>query len=202
MFNTILTNNELAKEKSSEIWSEWLMFESNASDLKQITSVIEKRNQTYEEINQLDERQTQLIVDRYKFMNLYPCSVSELKLLGYKDRNLVSSSSSALTTSQIASTSSNNLNSLISDESTKVQHEKAYDLNSYNPFSRLASRKSSRYPVPDVNKMFPFKPNRNAFSGLQPVPGGGMFLFPSCFAEMIKRLPPPSCFEVKFYLLY
>ena len=186
----------MTKEKSSELWSEWLMFESNAGDLKQITSVIDKRYQMYTDANQLDERQTQLIIDRYKFLNLYPCSVNELKLLGYKDRHLISSSSSTSTTSQTANTSTNNLIITSDEMATKMQYEKSYDSNSYNPFSRLASRKSSRYPIPDVKKMFPFKPNKNAFSGLQPVPGGGMFLFPSCFAEMIKRLPPPSCFDV------
>lgn len=29
-------------------------------------------------------KETALLVDRYKFMDLYPCSASELKALGYK----------------------------------------------------------------------------------------------------------------------
>lgn len=29
-------------------------------------------------------KETALLVDRYKFMDLYPCSTSELKALGYK----------------------------------------------------------------------------------------------------------------------
>lgn len=31
-------------------------------------------------------KETALLVDRYKFMDLYPCSASELKALGYKVR--------------------------------------------------------------------------------------------------------------------
>ena len=30
------------------------------------------------------------------------------------------------------------------------------------------------------------------------MPGGGLFLFPTIFADMIKRLPPPTCFNGPF----
>jgi len=189
--------------------------------------IIDKRTQLYQDLNQIDDNQT---IDRYKFLNIYPCTVNELKLLGYSENivsagsapsSLLSSSASLLTstsngTSLLSSVSgtlainsiinngsgnSNNMmssnNSNQNDEtaSNKVNSDK-FDSNAFNPFSKLSSRKLTRFPVPDVNKMFPFKPNRNAFSGLQPVAGGGLFLFPSCIAEMIKRLPAPSGFDV------
>ena len=149
----------------------------------------------------MDERQTLLIIDRYKFLNLYPCNLNELKLLGYQDNiNFVSNNSGQNTSSN----NSSNLgiitissNSLIIKNDETVGAEKN-DQSTLNPFSKLSNRKQIKYPAPNTATMFPFKPNRNAFSGLQPIAGGGIFLFPSCFSEMIKRLPPPTCFDVKF----
>lgn len=34
--------------------------------------------------DEYEGKETALLVDRYKFMDLYPCSTSELKALGYK----------------------------------------------------------------------------------------------------------------------
>lgn len=34
--------------------------------------------------DEYEGKETALLVDRYKFMDLYPCSASELKALGYK----------------------------------------------------------------------------------------------------------------------
>ena len=186
---------------SSDIWSEWLNFESNAGEISNIMGVVEKRNHQYEETNQLDERQTILIIDRYKFLNLYPCNLNELNLLGYKDSMNFLSNSSAQNTSSSASTStlgiiSASSNNLIINSDETIGEK--YDPNAFNPFNKLSSRKQNKYPSPNPAKMFPFKPNRNAFSGLQPIAGGGLFLFPSCFSEMVKRLPPPTCFDVIF----
>lgn len=190
-------------KKKSEIWADWLQFESNSGNLNTIMKVIELRNQTYEELNQLEDRQTSLIIDRYKFLNLYPCSLNELKLIGYNEScfqtigNTNQSVCNQINTASLINTLNNNLN-INNDEMATIKNDKTSDLNAHNPFSKLASKKLTRFPVPDVNKMLPFKPNRNAFSGLQPIVGGGLFLFPSCFADMIKRLPPPQYFDVSF----
>ncbi len=182
--------------------------------------IVDKRNQLYEDLNQIDDNQ---IIDRYKFLNIYPCTLNELKLLGYNENIIAggslsnaNGSSNGITSGSGAggsggssgvtgggSNSSNN-NLIISntnDETINKVNSEKFDSNAFNPFSKLCSRKLTRYPVPDVNKMFPFKPNRNAFSGLQPVAGGGLFLFPSCIAEMIKRLPAPSSFDVLIYFV-
>lgn len=59
------------------------------------------------------------------------------------------------------------------------------------------SSSKSAWPEPDPSRMIAFKPSRRAeFGFMQPIPGGGMFLFPSIFADLIKRLPPPHCFQV------
>ena len=51
--------------------------------------IIDKRTQLYQDLNQIDDNQT---IDRYKFLNIYPCTVNELKLLGYSE-NIVSAGS-------------------------------------------------------------------------------------------------------------
>ena len=65
-----------------EIWARFLAFESNIGDLASILQVEKRRFTAFKE--EYEGKETALLVDRYKFMDLYPCSASELKALGYK----------------------------------------------------------------------------------------------------------------------
>lgn len=67
-----------------EIWARFLAFESNIGDLASILKVERRRFLAFKE--EYEGKETALLVDRYKFMDLYPCSTSELKALGYKVR--------------------------------------------------------------------------------------------------------------------
>ena len=67
---------------SREIWARFLAFESNIGDLASILKVERRRFVAFKE--EYEGKETALLVDRYKFMDLYPCSGSELKALGYK----------------------------------------------------------------------------------------------------------------------
>lgn len=67
-----------------EIWARFLAFESNIGDLASILKVEKRRFTAFKE--EYEGKETALLVDRYKFMDLYPCSASELKALGYKVR--------------------------------------------------------------------------------------------------------------------
>lgn len=213
-FDSILTGTQLPKEASSEIWSTWIDFENYAGNLDDISKVLKKREQVYEDVNQLEERQTLLLIDRYKFMNVYPCSQRELKLLGYSDINnknytLLTSGTSlmanlALTNASLTTNGNSNAIQIkdgkpFSDDlNYQQQGQNEVTQHSINPFNSRPIVVTQRYPVPDISKMYPFKPNRSTLNGLQPVPGGGMFLFPSVFADLIKRLPPPSSFNGPF----
>lgn len=66
----------------SEIWARFLAFESNIGDLASILKVERRRFMAFKD--EYEGKETALLVDRYKFMDLYPCSTSELKALGYK----------------------------------------------------------------------------------------------------------------------
>lgn len=65
-----------------EIWARFLAFESNIGDLASILKVERRRFAAFKD--EYEGKETALLVDRYKFMDLYPCSASELKALGYK----------------------------------------------------------------------------------------------------------------------
>lgn len=67
-----------------EIWARFLAFESNIGDLASILKVERRRFMAFKD--EYEGKETALLVDRYKFMDLYPCSPSELKALGYKVR--------------------------------------------------------------------------------------------------------------------
>lgn len=66
----------------SEVWARFLAFESNIGDLASILKVERRRFAAFKD--EYEGKETALLVDRYKFMDLYPCSSSELKALGYK----------------------------------------------------------------------------------------------------------------------
>lgn len=67
-----------------EIWARFLAFESNIGDLASILKVERRRFMAFKD--EYEGKETALLVDRYKFMDLYPCSPCELKALGYKVR--------------------------------------------------------------------------------------------------------------------
>lgn len=69
-------------DSCSEVWARFLAFESNIGDLASILKVERRRFSAFKD--EYEGKETALLVDRYKFMDLYPCSTSELKALGYK----------------------------------------------------------------------------------------------------------------------
>lgn len=72
----------LSLDACSEVWARFLAFESNIGDLASILKVERRRFSAFKD--EYEGKETALLVDRYKFMDLYPCSTSELKALGYK----------------------------------------------------------------------------------------------------------------------
>ncbi|XP_023672542.1 cleavage stimulation factor subunit 3 isoform X2 [Paramormyrops kingsleyae] len=167
LFERVLTSGSLSPEKSGEVWARFLAFESNIGDLASILKVERRRFTAFKE--EYEGKETALLVDRYKFMDLYPCSASELKALGYKDvsrAKLASLIPEAVVTPSVPT---------LKDE---------------------ADRKPE-YPKPDTNQMIPFQPRHLAAPGLHPVPGG-VFPVPPAAVILMKLLPPPICFTGPF----
>ncbi len=192
--------------------------ESNVGDIGQIWKVIEKRLQQ-EDYTQLsnDERQAITLIDRFKFMDLYPCTNEELRSLGYqfpmsdltflnlpskettklpetiiKPKTLSPTSISIIKKDIILDTTSSiiaNYPSVLNSNSEAVP--------SMNPFNKKKVTRP-KFSTPDTSKMYAYKPIENALCNLQPIPGGGTLLLPQFFSDLIKRLPPPHCFNVIF----
>ncbi|OCT83821.1 hypothetical protein XELAEV_18021960mg [Xenopus laevis] len=152
----------------SKIWARFLAFESNIGDLASILKVEKRRYTAFKE--EYEGKETALLVDRYKFMDLYPCSTSELKALGYKD------------------VSRAKLASLIPDPVVAP---------SIAPSLKDDVDRKPEYPKPDTSQMIPFQPRHLAPPGLHPVPGG-VFPVPPAAVVLMKLLPPPICFQGPF----
>ena len=209
-----------------EIWYEWFKLESDVGDLDSIMKVEEKRDRIYDFLGDMDDKATLFQIDRYKFMNLLPCSALELKSLGYNDLNnnpqnlhysampfspekavrfqKENSVSPPSKPSQAPVTSRSSQRSRAAAAAGKTSGPKVEAIDPLEfiatPFKCIAKNRPE-LPGPNLEKMFPFKPNTNSLSSLQPVPGCSMFLYPSIFSEVLKRLPPPNCFDVNQPLL-
>uniref|UniRef100_A0A3Q2YFW5 Cleavage stimulation factor subunit 3 n=1 Tax=Hippocampus comes TaxID=109280 RepID=A0A3Q2YFW5_HIPCM len=167
LFERVLTSGNLSPEKSGEIWARFLAFESNIGDLASILKVERRRFTAFKE--EYEGKETALLVDRYKFMDLYPCSASELKALGYKD--VTRAKLAALLPEAVAVPSAPTLKDEID--------------------------RKPEYPKPDTNQMIPFQPRHLAAPGLHPV-SGGVFPVPPVAVILMKLLPPPTCFTGPF----
>ena len=66
----------------SDIWNRFLEFESNIGDLQSIVKVERRRSEVLSKIKQFEGKETAQLVDRYRFLDLYPCTAAELKSIG------------------------------------------------------------------------------------------------------------------------
>ncbi|VDN53119.1 unnamed protein product [Dracunculus medinensis] len=140
VFERILTSGTMPTEKSLDIWDRYLEFETNVGDLPSILKVDKRRREALKE--QYSDMQTVLLIDRYKFLNLVPCTNDQLKLMGYSVRR-----------------QNNTRNANVAQGPSVVM-------------GGGVSLEISGYPRPDTDQMIPFKPKLNTAASYHPVPGG------------------------------
>ncbi|XP_055704982.1 protein suppressor of forked [Phlebotomus papatasi] len=85
LFERVLSSGGLTPHLSVEVWNRFLEFESNIGDLSSIVKVERRRSAVLENLKEFEGKETAQLVDRYKFLDLYPCSSVELKSIGYSD---------------------------------------------------------------------------------------------------------------------
>ncbi|XP_067120911.1 cleavage stimulation factor subunit 3 isoform X1 [Centruroides vittatus] len=188
LFERVLTSGSLAAERSvekigsdrdsnlqhsqavREIWNKFLEFESNIGDLSSILKVEKRRAAIIESLKEFEGKETALLVDRYKFLDLYPCSPSELKAIGYRE----------LAKQHVVSLPATSV----------VKREAILDDDDEN------GRKPA-FPRPDTNQMIPFKP-RQIYPTLAHPVAGGVFPVPPAASYLLTLLPPPTCFHGPF----
>ncbi|VDQ09542.1 unnamed protein product [Trichobilharzia regenti] len=115
--------------------------------------------------------ETALLIDRYRFLDLLPCSDSELRSLGYRVISLGSTLPGIPGSGVVVS-------------------------DSFVPVIGGVIKKPT-YPQPDVAQMLPFKPKAYPRTGSHPV-AGGEFPPPPAASSLLKLLPPPQCFHGPF----
>ncbi|PVD28191.1 hypothetical protein C0Q70_10777 [Pomacea canaliculata] len=120
-------------------------------------------------VQEFEGKETALLIDRYKYLDLLPCSESELKAIGYMA--LIKQNVVQLPTGLGSS-------SLLQTPSITEETDEA---------------KRPHYPKPDVDQMLPFKPRTVVPPGSHPV-AGGVFPPPPAAAALLQLMPPPQCF--------
>ncbi|CAI2340027.1 unnamed protein product [Caenorhabditis sp. 36 PRJEB53466] len=178
VFERILTSMKLTTDKSIRIWDRYLDFESNVGDLASILKVEKRRKTAYEEA-QKDEslNHSMLVIDRYKFMDLMPCSGEQLRLMGYNTLK-GNETANGTTTSGPKPVPSRGPQAASAIMGGAGGHA---DVAKYG------------FPRPDISQMIPFKPRVNCKASFHPVPGG-VYPPPPAAAHLMTLLPPPNCF--------
>lgn len=178
----ILTSDTLPPEKSSDIWDRYLEFESLVGDLASTLKVDERRKAAV--TGGKDEGTTLMLIDRYRFLNLVPCTLDQLKLMGYNKSN----------TGMLGGMTGVSTGSLMAPQRSLAAPQAASVVMGGLPSVQL---EIGGYPRPDIDQMIPFKPKANSAASFHPVPGG-VFPPPPAIAELISLLPPPWTFQGPF----
>lgn len=160
LFERVLSSGQIPPEKSIEIWSRFLAFESEVGDLASILKVEKRRSQAIEKEQEFEDKDTALLIDRYKYMDLFPCSHMELKVLGYFD----------LVRKQVVQMTAGSVTKVVLEEEENM--------------------KRPEYPKPDTGQMLPFKPKIVLAADAHVVPGGEFPVPSAAAALMTMMPPP------------
>ncbi|CAH8876113.1 unnamed protein product [Trichobilharzia szidati] len=199
LFERALGSSQISQERARLIWARFLQFESQVGDLASILKVEKRRLRELGSAKEFSRLETALLIDRYRFLDLLPCSDSELRSLGYRE----------LTRFQLAGLSKGHddlLCGIISSHGAAgvslgstlpgIPGSGVVLSDSFVPAIGGAIKKPT-YPQPDVAQMLPFKPKAYPRTGSHPV-AGGEFPPPPAASSLLKLLPPPQCFQGPF----
>lgn len=208
LFERVLTTCSLQPKDTVEIWNSFLEFEAGIGDLSSINKV-ERRRVTA--LGNVFPKCTtsSWAVDKYKFQDLYPCSITELRSLGYEPQQ---SSTSSAPLKQLMSVLAIQQGTNAYGQATPVNNINLKK-NKLSARSKLHNGASTsdfldgdvdgEYPMcnlnqttmcqPDLDQMLPFKPVMAAGYGAHTVPGG-VFPPPPAVGNLLSKLPQPNSF--------
>ncbi|CAG0891962.1 unnamed protein product [Cyprideis torosa] len=178
LMERVLSSGQLSVEDSIEVWNRFLEFECRVGDLSSVAKVDQRRKEALSKLDKFKFKGSALLVDRYKFGNLYPCDDKELKAMGYID-TLVPPPLFA---------------SFLSAGYLGVSGAAAAGINGGAKESR-----DDRPLMPDTSQMLPFKPKIAWVPGDHPI-DGGEFPIPPSLVNLCRQMPPPGSFTGPFVI--
>ncbi|KAI5640431.1 suppressor of forked protein (Suf) domain-containing protein [Phthorimaea operculella] len=189
LFERVLSSGSLTPESSVDIWNRFLEFESNIGDLLSIVKVEKRRQAVLEKIKEFEGKETAQLVDRYKFLDLYPCTLAELKSIGYTEVASMSNKSWALgalggmgglggASGVSAELAAVILGHKDQDPSKDIARP---DTSQMIPYKPKVNPLPGEHPIPeqdpskdiarpDTSQMIPYKPKVNPLPGEHPIP--------------------------------
>lgn len=176
LFERVLSSGGLTAQLSVEVWNRFLEFESNIGDLSSIVKVERRRSAVLEKLKEFEGKETAQLVDRYKFLDLYPCTSTELKSIGY--------------TEKITLKSGTQLPQQENDESTPVVPRP--DFAQMVPFKPKANYYPGEHPIPGGS--FPQPPALASLCAKIPPPGSfrGPFVIIDKLLDIFNRIQLPE----------
>ncbi|KAK9876432.1 hypothetical protein WA026_012745 [Henosepilachna vigintioctopunctata] len=179
LFERVLSSGSLENEKSVDIWNRFLEFECNIGDLQSIVKVEKRRSEILSKIKEFEGKETAQLVDRYRFLDLYPCSPPELKSIGYTEViNITGASRNHI------------LHSIITADSEAPLPVPDYA--QMIPYKPKSNPLPGEHPVPGGT--FPFPPSAAHLCRLLPPPNcfKGPFVVVEQLMEIFNRIRLPD----------
>lgn len=171
LFERILSvDSSINKTLQPPVWNEFLKFESLVGDLQSIKNVEKRRLSLHADLQNLEGRGTLLLINRFKFLDLLPCSTDELQLFGYEE------DPKDLRKSQW---------SFVENSST----------NCVALLEKANRERRARLPRPDIKYMMPFRPTPHP-SIRTLCTDDNTFPLPDTAGFLMKILPPARTFDV------
>ena len=185
LFERVLAQGTLSSSDSLEIWNKFLEFESNIGDLASVVKVEKRRATVLEDCGLSLGKPTVQVVDRYRFMTLLPLGTEELRSIGY---GAIIANSGLSSGGQ-----SGGLQGRIPVPG-QANASLATASNGHSSGPGNSGSTDQDIVRPDYSQMVPFKPKVNWRPGEFMLPGGS-FPPPPSAGDLLKLLPPPSCFQ-------
>lgn len=220
LFERVLTTCSLQPKDTIEIWNSFLEFEAGIGDLSSITKVERRRTTALEKVFPKCA-EASWAIDKYKFQDLFPCSVNELKSMGYDPQQCATSLASLrqvmssinpttgnISSQQVQNFTATGLKKTGSKATSSIRMSQfihkipngdgiTNDMNDQvdgdMEFTMNTLNSNTSMCIPDLDQMLPFKPVMAPGFGAHTVPGG-VFPPPPALGNLLSRLPQPSSF--------
>ncbi|GIY24116.1 cleavage stimulation factor subunit 3 [Caerostris extrusa] len=174
--------SHLNDDNNTRVLFERVLSSGSLPPERQVILKVEKRRAAViEQLKEFEGKETALLVDRYKFQDLYPCTASELKSLGYKEiiKQHVSSIPSAMPT-------------FLDDDKDKKPPFPTPDTLQMIPFKPRQIYPTAAHPVP--GGVFPPPPSASFLMTILPPPSSfqGPFVKIDDLMKVIRIWRPPE----------